>query len=236
MNNFKIKADKNEVLRLLGYQDSLPDPLADSQIDACIKKVEEQLDPKYVYRVFDIEKISSADAVGGEGFFRYRLAGTHFSFEGNSADTLLGECHQCILLAVTLGRKADYLLMQAQVRNMAGAVITGCCENAAVEDYCNQINDYLESQYLKEGLYLTDRFSPGYGDMPIEYQTELCEILDTYKLIGLTTTVSEILTPTKSITAVIGISDKPQPKRITGCDNCKMRDRCQLRRNGTFCG
>ena len=232
MNDFKLRVDKNEVLRLLGYIHSYPDPLADSQIDACIARVESTLNPKYVYRVFDIQKIPSANADEGTG---YQLVGTHFSFEGESADMLLGDCHKCILLAVTLGKQADHLVMRAQVKNMAEAVITGCCENTAVEDYCQQVNDWLEYEYLKEGLYLTDRFSPGYGDMPIDYQTELCEILDTYRLIGLTTTTSEILTPTKSITAVIGISHNPQPKRITGCENCRMGETCQYRKSGTVC-
>ena len=73
------------------------------------------------------------------------------------------------------------------------------------------------------------------GDMPLAHQDKLCILLDTERSIGLSVTPSMILTPTKSITAIIGISDRPQPKRITGCASCKMQDRCIYKKDGLTC-
>lgn len=49
-------------------------------------------------------------------------------------------------------------------------------------------------------------------------------------------TESLLLNPVKSVTAVIGLSDRPQMARIRGCAYCRMRDRCALRKGGKHCG
>ena len=56
------------------------------------------------------------------------------------------------------------------------------------------------------------------------------EMLDTAKKIGLTMTESYMLTPTKSVTAVIGISDTQEKCHIKGCEACGKKD-CIYRRN-----
>ncbi len=59
---------------------------------------------------------------------------------------------------------------------------------------------------MAQALYLTDRFSPGYGDMPLAQSGQICEVLNTGRSIGLTVSQSGILMPRKSVTAVLGIS------------------------------
>ena len=49
------------------------------------------------------------------------------------------------------------------------------------EEINNLIISELEEKLSPKGLFLTDRFSPGYGDMPFAQQKELCSILDTAK-------------------------------------------------------
>ena len=88
---------------------------------------------------------------------------------------------------------------------------------------------------LFPGLHRTDRFSPGYGDLPLELQAPLCAALDAQRRIGLTVTPSFLLNPTKSVTAVIGLAAVPQKKRIRGCAYCSMRQTCSLRKRGTTC-
>ncbi len=202
------------------------DSLAFSQILNGINAIQNTVEAKYLYRVFDLIK-------NEEGFFS--LKGTSLIFKGKDAEKLFETCNSCILLAVTLGQKADMLIKKSQIRNMAEAVVLDSCASCGVENICQQINDELEEEYLNKGLYLTDRFSPGYGDMPLSLQNDICQLLETHKRIGLTTMPSLLLTPTKSITAVIGISNIPQPKRITGCLNCRLKKSCAYRKAGNSC-
>lgn len=42
--------------------------------------------------------------------------------------------------------------------------------------------------------------------------------------------------PRKSITAVLGISDHPVKGKLATCNECVLRDKCELRKEGGFCG
>lgn len=163
------------------------------------------------------------------------MKGCSLILTGNDISDLLRECDRCILLAVTIGGAVDRTLRKAQISDMADAIILDFCASSAVEDLCNQINDDLEREFDSKGYFLTDRFSPGYGDLPIELQREICRVLQTDKRLGLSANASNMLIPSKSITAVIGIAQKPQPKKISGCANCKMKDTCMLRKAGRTC-
>ena len=46
---------------------------------------------------------------------------------------------------------------------------------------------------------------------------------------------SVLMNPGKSVTAVIGLSDRPQMARIRGCAWCSMREICTLRKGGKSC-
>ena len=88
----------------------------------------------------------------------------------------------------------------------------------------------------EEGLSLTSRFSPGYGDMPLSQQRLFVTLLDTPRKIGLTTTPAFILTPRKSVTAVLGLSTGPAKPAAPACRDCLLRGECGLRKRGLSCG
>jgi cobalamin-dependent methionine synthase I len=98
-----------------------------------------------------------------------------------------------------------------------------------LETYCDQQNEKLKQEYLERGLYLRPRFSPGYGDFPLECQTALAGALELNKRIGITLTDSLLMAPSKSVTAVIGISNIPRTCTVHGCEACAKTD-CAYRR------
>ena len=95
------------------------------------------------------------------------------------------------------------------------------------EEWCQR---EIAKQQEKEGWYLRPRFSPGYGDFDIQYQKPLMQMLDCAKTIGLTMTDSFMMTPTKSVTAVIGMSRIKERCPIQGCEICEKKD-CEYRRD-----
>jgi hypothetical protein len=76
------------------------------------------------------------------------------------------------------------------------------CAAAKIEEYCDSVEKELPAH--------RPRFSPGYGDFDITHQTDILRILDAQK-IGLTETKTHMLTPLKSVTAVIGICRRVCP-------------------------
>ena len=63
----------------------------------------------------------------------------------------------------------------------------------------------LRAGFRKEGLALRPRFSPGYGDLPLEFQRDFFRILRPQRRIGVTLTDACLMVPSKSVTALVGI-------------------------------
>lgn len=137
-------------------------------------------------------------------------------------------------MAVTLGQELDMHIRKLQLHDIAQAVILDACASSFVEEACNRLEDEIKSD-LKD-QFLTDRFSPGYGDIPLSIQPTFCQILETSRKIGINVDRTHIMTPKKSITAILGIADKPQPMRIRGCGSCNLVKSCIYRKGGTTCG
>ena len=84
-------------------------------------------------------------------------------------------------------------------------------------------------------LWMTSRFSPGYGDFPLDYQRELLALTDAPRKIGLMVTSGSIMVPRKSITALIGIAGHPVTGRLASCDECLLRAECPFLKEGQHC-
>ena len=211
-----------EALRYLGAADA-PETLR-RQVAGEAETLSAQFRPRHVCKVCELD-------FQGEEIF---LCGTAVVLKGGTALKMLAQCHRAALLACTLGARFDLALTAMQARNMARAVILDACGSALVEQGCDEAEKELSARF--PGRYLTDRFSPGYGDLPLELQRDICAALDTPRRLGLHVTESLLLNPVKSVTAVIGLSDRPQMARVRGCDYCQMRERCPLRKGGKHCG
>ncbi len=112
---------------------------------------------------------------------------------------------ECILLAATLGHEVDRQIALAQRKNMLSGVALDACAGVRVDAY---IDGYVLNEIvpnLREGESLTHRFSPGYGDLSMSVTEEIIAVLNATKRIGLSVTRSLMMTPMKSVTAIIGI-------------------------------
>lgn len=209
----------NEVLMYLGHRGQDVTPEIRQQIMTCLEQVKEKVQPRFVFRRLPV---SDGEIIG-------------FPMEGKDIRELLESCDEAILMAVTLGQAVEVLLRRSEVMDMADAVIMDACASAAVENVCDNLEADLRAELEKENLHLTSRFSPGYGDLPIFTQTKMCEILNAQKRIGLTVTDNYIMIPRKSVTAVMGISKRPQRLREQGCEACNMFLTCTYRKEGMTC-
>lgn len=218
-----MELDIREALRYLGVRGE-PGAELTGQVRQVARQLTETLSPRYVYRVFDLERRDKG----------FALAGTDTVLTGATAAKMLEGSHKAAVLGCTLGARFDRLLLAAQARDMAQAVILDACGGALVEAGCDAAQDELAGRFPEE--YLTDRFSPGYGDFPLDLQRELCALLDTPRRLGVHVTESCMLNPVKSVTAVIGIANAPQPARVRGCDFCAMGKTCAMRKEGKHCG
>ena len=187
--------------------------------------LEKKVTPRWVWRAFDLNR--TAD--GGIGFTSAALTLT-----GDLAERMLGDCERAALLVCTLGAGYDALFRAWEKRDMARAVIMDACGSALTEAGCDGAEE--EIRVNCSGWHLTDRFSPGYGDLPLGLQKALVRAADAERRLGVTVTETDLLVPVKTVTAVIGLSRRPQPARIRGCGYCALRESCVYRKEGSNCG
>ena len=205
--------NRKEALRYLGGGKVVMNSEMEKLLDICEKELLNAVTPKYIYRTVDADNT--------------------VLFAGESVREHLRGCGSAVILCATLGSEADRLIRTAQVTDMAKAVALDAMASAAVEQVCGEVEELIARD--NPDSFMTWRFSPGYGDYPLSIQSELLRVLDAPRRIGLCTNESYLLTPTKSVTAVIGLSDKPIEGRRKGCTACNLNKTCKFRKAGTRC-
>lgn len=135
----------------------------------------------------------------------YTEVGGMCNFEGVSVKSsalakVLSDSKEVILLAVTSGIEVDRLIAKYTHQNPQFAFIIDAIASAGIESYA----DYITNE-ITRGINVTNRFSPGYADFPLYFQTYILERLSANKNIGIMLSKDLLMIPTKSITAVIGI-------------------------------
>ena len=130
---------------------------------------------------------------------------------------------------VTIGSISIQSKNLSQHINGCKAVILQACAATVIEAYCDEQQDFMKEEAGKQGLYLRPRFSPGYGDFPLTYQKDLLGVLNCQKRIGLTVMDSLILAPSKSVTAVIGLTEESTTCHIARCMTCQAKN-CPFRK------
>ena len=149
-----------------------------------------------------------------------------FEITSHNLSTLLRGCDKAILVAATLGVKIDMLIKRAEVTSKAEALILNSIAIAGIEQYMAVLNEYFKSMY--NGYELRPRYSPGYGDVALEYQKEIINTLDTKRKIGVALSDSLLMTPQKSVSAIIGIGKDGCIHLDRDCELCNKRD-CEYR-------
>ncbi|WP_294753771.1 vitamin B12 dependent-methionine synthase activation domain-containing protein [uncultured Ruminococcus sp.] len=217
-----LPISKAEAARYMGVKGE-PDRAVSELLDRAEKQVRETLRPKYVYLETDI-------TITDEGVL---LGAMSEPLTGEDIKRHLKGCSKAVLLAATLSQGADKLIRQAAVTDMAYSLALDCICSAAVEQVCDRAEEEI---FAREAApYRTWRFSPGYGDLPITIQRDVLLALNAQRRIGLTVTDSSLLIPSKSVTAVIGLSDVPIERGRRGCAICTMKDSCAYRLSGSTC-
>lgn len=201
--------DRAEALRYMGGHGVNPDNITKALMDKAEEEILKTCRPVYTFT--EIPKDSPA--LGGEDIKK-----------------VTEQSEKVVLIAATLGIYVDKLIRKAQITDMAQAVVIDAMASVAIEQFMDKIEVELSERY--SGYYFTNRFSPGYGDYPLEKQKEIVRLLNTEKKLGLNLTESLMLNPTKSVTAVIGIGKKEVKEKsscTSKCSRCKNKN-CPYRR------
>lgn len=206
---------QSETLRYLGYKGNTPDEQIAELVDNCLAELSHISTPRSLYKLCEVER--------GDSLLIATIATTSASLARH-----LDGCDRAVIFAATLGSDVDLLLRRSSLTDMSRTVVLQAAATALLEQYCDEVCGELSSSLLGDGLLLRPRFSPGYGDLALDCQRDILAILACSR-IGLASTDSLMLTPSKSVTAIIGAGREPFCHR-GGCESCGKTD-CNFRRN-----
>ncbi len=200
----EIEISLNSIEEYLGYFGATADEKLLPLIDECKKEFLACVDYKAcITQVECCEK-------GGKICLEFMQS------ESNSLKGNLKNCETAFIFAATTGASVQRLIAKNSLLSPVRGMITDSIGSAAIEAFCNYINCKVGSVD-----YLRPRFSPGYGDLSLDCQQAILEHLEAKKHIGLALTESRMLTPVKSVTAIIGLSkEKNKCKNKKGCMVC----------------
>ncbi len=161
----------------------------DNLIKECILEIKNKLTYKVCYDVFPIKIV---DNIVDFGVFLINSKDLALNLKG---------ANNAIIFASTIGIEIDRAINKYSKISPSKALIFQAIGAERIETFVNAFNNEIKGTYK----ITNPRFSPGYGDFNIENQVKIFKILNCYKNIGLTLNDSLIMSPSKSVTAIIGI-------------------------------
>ena len=179
--------DAEMALRFAGCRE--PDAQVRALLTDCVAEALPVLSYRVCYRTVDVT------VEGDTVIFPFAAVESH------SLARHLSGCRQAVLFGATVGLELDRLLFRTGLVSPARAVCLQAIGAERVEALC----DYFEAEIREEYGRIRTRFSPGYGDLSLDFQRDLFRVLDCQRTIGLALNESMLMSPSKSVTAVIGI-------------------------------
>ncbi len=170
---------KKEILRYAKTQTPTAEILR--LLDESLKECERVAEYKVCYTVFPTENCQ-------------------FLSESKDLSKNLCSCKSVCIFAATLGVGVDRLINKYSRISPAKAVMIDAIFSERIEGLCDEFAKSF-------GVKTTPRFSAGYGDLKLEKQKEIFDLLSPQKNIGLTLNESLTMSPSKSVTAFMGLKD-----------------------------
>ena len=202
---------EKEILRYAGCQKADRD--IQTLLTACLDKARDKLVYKVCYGEFPVATDGNLCDFGA-----FRVSSQHLAAN-------IKDCHTVILFAATVGVGLDRLIAKYGHLSPAKALLFQAIGAERIEALCDR---FCEDISQERNMGLTPRFSPGYGDLPLEVQKNLFAVLDCGRRIGLTLTDSLLMSPSKSVTAFVGLTPGKERQIENKCSAC-YKQNCTFR-------
>lgn len=200
MNNIFIRSfdepeyDKGEILRYAGIKENNIE--MEALIDASVSEIREKLIYKVCFGEFPIAFLDNYIDLG---------------FAKTDSEKLKINLHGCtkiVVFAATLGIELDRMIARYSRISPSKALILQAIGAERIEALCNSFCSDLANEKAIVGERLRPRFSPGYGDLSLDIQKDIFRTLDCPRRIGLTLCDTMMMSPSKSVTAIVGVMKK----------------------------
>ncbi|MFY1066554.1 methionine synthase [Enterococcus sp. AD013-P3] len=236
-----IPLNKKEVLRYLGYkrgQELTGD--INAIVEEMMVEVQKVSNARYLYQIFDIEADNEEEII--------RVLDTELVLTGKAIWRHLHKAQKVALLGCTLGIEVEQAIRRFEITDLTRALVLDCACTEYIEKVCDlaecdiaeaasmmSFSDISQTQKACPNYTLNQRFSPGYGDLPLAIQPTFIQTIQADTKLGITLTETNLMIPRKSVTAIIGLFTDPAAAKPRRRDSyCREYDfrKCDFRIGG----
>lgn len=186
-----LKYDLRETARYMGYKHGAePSEEICELVEKAYKELCKLIQPNYIYKEYDFTRTENGIVVEG------------IEFKSKKMLSHLRNSRSVILFGATLGQGVDALVRKYSVTDIAMTAVVQAVAASMVENLCD-----IGCEELKKAINgeHRPRFSPGYGDFHISGQEDFFKLLPMNKQLGISLSEGFMMTPTKTVTAFIGV-------------------------------
>lgn len=217
-------------MRYLGHQGQAVDDGLAWRIESAIARCEAEIRPRWLWGIFGV--CHAATGV-------FEVQGTSLVLSGASMESYLAGASGIALMVCTLGPRADATLRALGASDPLAQLIYDAACTDLIELAADAAEAEVATHALEQNLCAKARFSPGYGDLSLEVQPKLLDVLQAHKHLGVACNSELLLAPSKSITALVALCPDERMAsdgtEMLGCDACNLRTECRIRARGLCC-
>ena len=191
-NNTMPSVNKKEIMRYAGVGKLTQD--MDTLILECLDEALGKLTYNVCYRKLPVR---TDGKVVDFGFAKT---------ESKHLSKTLSGYSEAVVFAASVGVEIDRLIKKYSLIEPSKSVIFQAIGAERAESLCDMFCHDIKSLYKDAG----PRFSPGYGDFSLSFQRDIFRVLDCQKYIGVSLGDNLLMSPSKSVTAIMGISAKKE--------------------------
>ena len=186
------RVDEREIFRYAGQKTQ-----ADELLQGILKDCLTECLPLLSYRVcYAVGKGTDIIAALGN------------AYTGELVKRRLEVAEYAVVFGATVGLEIDRLIIRYGEISPTKALLLQAVGAERIESLCNVFCEDLQEEFNEKGLGVGARFSAGYGDFPLTAQNRIFQLLSPQRKIGLTLNESLLMSPTKSVTAIVPILRK----------------------------
>lgn len=216
----QIRVNPGEIYALLGKAHGELEAFTEGLITNCVSSCKEVLNPQGAYIWAEVQPADSEEQILVEG--------NRFS-TGKTIKRMLAGSEAYAFLMVTAGIGPESRARELMEKgDFLEAYITDLVASAMVDSIADQVQEHIRRMAGEKGLHITNRYSPGYCNWDVSEQQKLFSMFPK-NCCDITLSDSSLMSPIKSITALIGIGTSVKYQEYV-CEVCSMKD-CVFRKS-----
>ena len=144
-----------------------------------------------------------------------------FSLNSKSLAKNLEGSDKAVVFSATAGINIDRLIAKYSKIMPSRSVMLHAIGTQQIEALCDAFCKDMESETAMQAAI---RFSPGYADLSLDAQKDILSLLDAPKRIGVCLNDSMLMSPSKSVTAIVGLKKEKETEKTDKCNKCNKKD------------